>query len=236
MPNVTELKEFYETPLGKFTCQKLRQKISKLWPEVSREKILGLGFALPYLPLLAYGNSCVAFMPSSIGAMKVEDASPTAMVDITALPARNEYFDRAVLIHCMENIEETEKMLEQLWHVMKPAAKILLIVPNDNSLWLKLNTPYKKSLSYTKMTLLHYLLFSKFSPRRISRDLFFIPSNNRSINRLTSFLGNIFWRNYSGVLIIEAEKLIFAPGGKPIKIAPTIWDKIFKPKAASAVG
>ena len=110
--NVFELKEFYESPLGKFTCRNIRAAIIKIWPEISREKILGFGFALPYLPLMAYNNNCVAFMPAIIGAMKIDEATASCMVDSEALPVKNEVFDRIIITHGLEN---TENLRQRLW-------------------------------------------------------------------------------------------------------------------------
>lgn len=233
--DVSELKAFYETGLGKFTCRKLRERITKLWPEVSSEKILGFGFALPYLPLFTYGNNCIAFMPAKIGALKIEEASPVAMVDSDMLPAKNEYFDRVMIIHGMENCELAEKLLEEAWRILKPTGKLLIIVPSSGGIWESHgDTPFRGVRSYSKTQLLEHVLYSKFSAKRVVRELFFIPSRFRWINRLSQVLGAVFLRQSAGVFIIEAEKLIFAAGGRPIKIAPTIWDKVFKPKAVAA--
>ena len=232
--NVSELKNFYETDLGKFACRKIRAKITAYWHETIGEKILGIGFALPYLPLFSYGNSCIAFMPANIGALRIEESPPSVMVDSTTLPAGNEIFDRVVIIHGFENVPMPEKLLEEAWRVLKPNGKLFLVAPNENGTWLGSKSPFYKSRAFSRNKLREFLLFNKFAPRRYGRALFFIPTQFRLINKAGELFGRIFMRGSAGVLIFEAEKLIFGVGGRPIKIAPTIWDKIFKPKTVSA--
>lgn len=227
---VSELKEFYETNLGKFTCRRIRESISKFWQHPSKEKILGYGFALPYLPLFSYGNSCLAIMPPHIGAMKVEGGAACVMAEGTALPAQNEFFDRVIIIHGIENSELPEKLLEEMWRILKPSGKLLLIAPNEGSLWRKSSTPFRETRAYSKRKLLEYLSYNKFAPRRSRRALFFFPTRFIFLNRFIEFFGQVILREFCGIWIIEAEKMVFAPGGRPIKIAPTLWDRIFRPK------
>lgn len=233
--NVSELKKFYETELGKYTCLRLRHKIHQFWPHASKEKILGFGFALPYLPVFSYGNSCLAIMPPTIGAMKVEGGCSCVMADGLMLPSQNEFYDRVMVIHGIENCEIPEKFLEEVWRVLKPSGKLLMVVPNDGSLWQKAKTPFYKSQGYSKSKLNDYLTYNKFAPKRLRRELFCVPTKYMFFNNIMEFIGKIFFREYCGVLIVEAEKLIFASGGRPIKIAPSMWDKVFRPKPALEV-
>lgn len=233
--NAQELKNFYETSLGKFACRKLRAKILNFWPEASKEKILGFGFALPYLPLFSYGNSVIALSPQSIGAVKIEDAVFTALADTTQLPSANEFFDRVLLIHGIEHAEIPEKLIEEAWRILKPNGKLLIIAPHEGGVWLRNNSPFYRTKAYSRAKLIEFLFFNKFYVRRTSRALFFIPTNFKALNVIMEFFGSIFLRPFCGVLIIEAEKRIFAPGGRPIKIPVSIWDKVFKPKVATAM-
>ena len=229
--NVFDLKAFYDSALGRYTCQRLRLKITALWHEISREKILGFGFTLPYLPLFSYGNECFAFMPSTIGAMKIKGSVPCVMADCINLPAKNEYFDRVIIVHGLENCELPAKLLEEIWRVLKPAGKLLVIVPNQGTFWQKIKNPFRTSRVFSRHRLINCLTYSKFTPKKFRRALFFIPTKFRNLNRLCGIIGMIFWRPFSGVLIVEAEKLIFAASGRTIKIPLSPW-KLFKPKLA----
>jgi len=232
--NADELKAFYESGLGKFACRKLRARITSFWPEIANEKIFGFGFTLPYLPLFSYGNKVIALTPENIGPVKIEDASASVIADPTSLPLGNEFFDRAIIIHGLEHVQIPEKLIEEIWRALKPDGKLLIIAPNENGVWLRKASPFYKTKAYSRLKLTEYLYFNKFFVTRFGRALFFVPTRFRIINRISEFFGRIFLRPFCGVLIIEAEKRIFAPGGRPIKIPVSIWDRLFKPKAATA--
>ncbi len=232
--NASELKSFYETPLGKFTCRKLRAKITSFWPEMASEKILGFGFAQPYLPLFSYGNNIIALMPQNLGPVKIEDACAAVITDPTKLPLNNEFFDRAIIIHGIEHVKIPENLIEEIWRVLKPDGKLLLIAPNESGVWLRSNSPFHKTKAYSRHKLNEYLYFNKFFIKRTRCALFFIPTRYKTLNQIGEFIGSVFLRHFSGIIIIEAEKRIFGIGGRPIKIPVSIWDKLFKPKLTAA--
>ncbi len=66
--DVVDLRDFYETRLGAVTRRVVRREIRALWPDVAGQRILGLGYATPYLrQFLPEAERVLAFMPSSKG-------------------------------------------------------------------------------------------------------------------------------------------------------------------------
>ena len=47
--------DFYGTPCGGMTARLLRERLAAIWPELSGQSVLGLGYAAPYLRLWREG-------------------------------------------------------------------------------------------------------------------------------------------------------------------------------------
>ena len=66
--DVTELRDFYDSPLGVTVRRLLRDRIRARWTRVHGEVVIGLGFASPYLNAFQGEASVVgALMPASQG-------------------------------------------------------------------------------------------------------------------------------------------------------------------------
>jgi hypothetical protein len=66
--DIVDLRDFYETRLGAVTRRMLRREIRRLWPNLAGQRVLGLGYATPYLrQFQPEAERIVAFMPSSKG-------------------------------------------------------------------------------------------------------------------------------------------------------------------------
>ena len=63
--DVVDLKDFYTTALGGVVRPILSEHLRTLWPNVSGDRLLGLGFATPYLGAFAgEADRAIAFMPA----------------------------------------------------------------------------------------------------------------------------------------------------------------------------
>ena len=68
--DVTELRDFYATPLGQVVRRLLMPRLRARWTSVKGETIVGLGFATPYLGSFRRdGARVVALMPAAQGAI-----------------------------------------------------------------------------------------------------------------------------------------------------------------------
>ena len=67
-PDVTGLIGFYKSPLGRIARTLLREQIRALAGDVAGQRVLGLGFATPYMRFtLADAERVLAFMPARQG-------------------------------------------------------------------------------------------------------------------------------------------------------------------------
>ena len=70
---------FYGSARGGVACRLLRERVLSLWPDLSRQSVLGLGFAAPYLRAWrGQAGRCVAALPAQVGAARwpLVDAQP----------------------------------------------------------------------------------------------------------------------------------------------------------------
>ena len=57
------------------------------------------------------------------------------LVDDTELPLIDEGADRILLVHMLEWSEKPRELLRELWRVLAPNGRLLLVVPNRRGLW-----------------------------------------------------------------------------------------------------
>ena len=66
--DVVDLRAFYAERLGLVARRLITQRLRKLWPSVSGDRILGVGYATPYLANIAQeAERTLAFMPAAQG-------------------------------------------------------------------------------------------------------------------------------------------------------------------------
>src|SRR3546814_13521430 len=83
--DVVDLREFYETRRGQVARHMVRRAVRSVWPEVRGQRVLGLGFASPYLrQFMGEAERVLAFLPASPGVMH----SPPAGAGLVSLVVR----------------------------------------------------------------------------------------------------------------------------------------------------
>src|SRR5215467_7860449 len=94
--DVRDLEDFYEAPIGQAARRLIQRRLKLHWPELKDRRVLGYGFAVPYLrSWLPEAERVVALMPAQQGVI----AWPTgknlaALGDDDALPFPDAFFDR----------------------------------------------------------------------------------------------------------------------------------------------
>src|SRR6185503_4798117 len=57
------------------------------------------------------------------------------LVDEDALPFPDAFFDCLLVVHVLESTDAMKRHMRELWRVLAPEGKLLLIAPNRTSLW-----------------------------------------------------------------------------------------------------
>jgi len=216
--DIVALEAFYRSQLGINARRLIRQRILALWPPVAGEELLGLGHATPYLSRFkAEGSNITALMPARTGAVHwpQSGANLTGLVDDLELPLSNGSMERILMIHSLENTENYRELLREVWRVLTPGGRVLLVVPNRRNTWGRSDiTPFGHGRPFSFGQLRRTLRENNFEPVSWNGALYMPPSNRKltvkAHNRLEDW-GNRLWRNFCGVLIVEVEKQVHAP-------------------------
>jgi SAM-dependent methyltransferase len=220
--DASDLADFYEAPIGQLARRMISRQVRVLWPSAKGSCLMGYGFAVPYLrPYLADAERVVAVMPAQQGVLAwPPERSLTTISDEDALPFPDAFFDRIVVVHGLEGADATRPLLRQLWRVLAPEGRLLLIVPNRASLWAQLErSPFALGRPFSRGELDRLLRSSLFEPLRWDRALYLPPLRGRRLVRSGSTWERILRRllpGMSGVHIVEAGKTFY--GASPVMV------------------
>ena len=212
-----DLKDFYGCPLGRVVRRLLGARLRARWTEVKDARVFGLGFATPYLAAFRGEAGAVgALMPAEQGAVPWPERGKgaTVLVDATELPLEDESADRILLVHMLEWSEKSRVLLRELWRVLAPNGRMLVIVPNRRGLWARVDTtPFGHGSPFSRSQLAKLLKEAMFSPDDWQYALYMPPFNWRVLLRWPLFwerLGLVLWPTFSGVILVEATKQVYA--------------------------
>jgi len=216
--DVVDLREFYISPLGREVRKLLRRRLARIWPEVKGETILALGYGTPLLrPWLGRAASLIAMMPGAQGVAYWPREGPNSacLAELDCLPLPDESVSRAIMLHALETEADPEAVLRELWRVLKPNGRVLVIVPNRTGFWAHHdNTPFGTGRPYSSTQVRSILRDQGFLVERGWHALFAPPWSSRlglALARAVERVVPFFCPAFGGVLMIEAGKQLFSP-------------------------
>ncbi|MEJ1967606.1 MAG: methyltransferase domain-containing protein [Rhizomicrobium sp.] len=238
--DAAELADFYEAPLGLLTRRIIARQLRVLWPSTKGACLLGYGFAVPYLRTFQTdAERAVALMPAQQGVVAWPADKPlTAMSDESALPFPDAFFDRILVVHGLEGADAIRPLLRQLWRVLAPEGRLLLVAPNRTSLWAQLErSPFAVGRPFSRGELDRLLRSALFEPVAWNRALYMPPFRGRRLIRAGSGWDRLLRRLFpalSGVHLVEATKTFY--GAAPAAAANPVrqWSTARDAPAASA--
>ncbi|MES2905468.1 MAG: methyltransferase domain-containing protein [Pseudomonadota bacterium] len=216
--DVVDLRNFYTTPLGQTARRLLGARLRKRWHHVAGESLLGLGYATPYLkPFREEALRTLAMMPAEQGVVHwppPSEPSSTALVDEYDLPLPGGSMDRVLCVHMLERTQHPGDFLQEIWRVLGPGGRLLMVVPNRRGWWARAeSTPFGHGQPFSRPQLTHLLRESLFSPLNWSEALYMPPSNRGWINRSAALwerAGTLLSAPFAGVYIVEATKQVYS--------------------------
>ena len=215
--DVVDLRDFYETQLGAMARRMIRRGIRAMWPDVKGQRVLGLGYATPYLrQFLTEAERTLAFMPASKGVLHwpSEGRGLTALVDETEIPLPDLSIDRVLLVHGLESSEYQSDMLREAWRVLTGEGRLLIVAPNRSGIWARLErTPLGWGQPYSAAQLSRLLRDNMFTPTRSNRALYIPPLRTRALLRSAPAwerIGSRWFPTFGGVVLVEAGKQLYA--------------------------
>jgi len=224
---VADLRDFYQRPLGQLVRRLLLARIRARWRGLNGETLIGLGFPSPYLGAFrGEADRIGSFMPASQGALVWPSTAPslTVLVDEEHLPLPDRSVNRLLAVHCLEVAERPRPLLREVWRVLTPEGRLLIVVPNRSGVWARLDTtPFGQGRPYSRGQLQRLLADALFTPLDVTNALY-VPPIERPVllKSATAFerIGSRLSHRFGGVIMVEARKELMAPIGKAAPATP----------------
>lgn len=224
--DVTDLRDFYLTPLGVVARRLLTQKIRSKWQRLGSTTLVGYGFATPFLgSFRGEAARILALMPEGQGALvwPSPDRNMTVLVEEDHWPLADNSVDNIIVIHGLESAERPTTLLREMWRVLAPSGRLLIVVPNRAGVWARTDlTPFGQGRPYSRGQIEQQLRDSLFTPAGSDSALHLPPIDRAFIVRYGQTIermGERLFRRFAGVLLVEATKELIAPIGKALPSA-----------------
>jgi SAM-dependent methyltransferase len=210
------LSAFYSSPVGQVARRVIQRRLRESWPDVTGTRVLGYGFAVPFLrSFAAEADMVAALMPEQVGAVAWPSGSTLSVVSQEdALPFPDAMFDRVLVVHGLENAESLRPLMRQLWRVLAPSGKLMIVAPNRTSLWAQVErSPFAHGRPFSRSQLESLLRDTLYAAERWDHALLMPPlKSRRFLGRGISWekIGHRIWPALAGVHIVEASKSMYA--------------------------
>lgn len=225
-PSIVQLRQFYSSRLGRRVKKRLRQFLLEQWPEIGDEVILGVGYAPPLLRVLERGQGkgtiLAALMPADQGAIywPVHTDNRSVLADELMPPFAPNSVQRVVMLHAVEFHAQPEELLKAYWQQLVPGGRLLLVLPNKRGLWARIGrSPFARGTAFRMGDAKDLLEEAQFTLRD-ARTVLFVPPTTHGwwwrVSASIEWLGNLVLPGFGGVLVLEAEKQIYASIKAPV--------------------
>ncbi|TRW18181.1 class I SAM-dependent methyltransferase [Glacieibacterium frigidum] len=215
MPHAETIEDFtdwYATPPGREAARLLSTAVRPLLGKGGR--LLAVGQTAPVLTRLhGLRHERVAMIVETPVRWPATAASRSAVADPERLPFADALFDDALLVHALELCERPRAVLRELWRVLSPAGRVVLVVPNRAGIWARVEAlPFGRGHPYGRGALTRLLDDAMFEVESWSTALSAPPVTRlrwleRPLARLAPHLG--------GVHVVAARKIDgLRPAGK----------------------
>jgi len=237
--DVEGLIRFYKSPLGRLSRHFIHEQVSVLAGDVTGLRVVGLGFASPYLRGALIGSERVlAFMPARQGASAWprEGPSRTVLCDPLELPLTDSAVDLIIVVHALEHAPDPEELMRELWRVCAPSARLVIVVPRRRGTWAGFdNTPFGFGRPYSRSQLDRLLRDHSFTPLAWRDTLHFPPVAFGPVLKSARLLergGRMFHTPFAGVQIVSAKKELFPAIARRKKATSFLPQPDLAPQAA----
>lgn len=223
--DVCDLRDFYATPLGQVARRLVAGRIRSRWRKLHGGTLIGVGYATPYLgQFRGEATRIGALMPMTQGALVWPSDGPksSALVDGEDLPLADNSVDNLIVAHGLEMADRVQPFLRELWRVMAPEGRLLMVVPNRRGIWARTEmTPFGHGRPYSRSQLEGILKGAMFTPVGWTSALYMPPISRNMLLRTAlawERMGARVTTGFAGVIIVEAAKELTAPIAKAKKV------------------
>lgn len=215
--SVTDFKDFYRTREGYLVQRILCSAISEFWEDVHGLRVMGCGYTTPFLDQFSdEAERVIALMPAGQGAcLWPKDKKNLVCLGYeNRFPFENNSMDRIIIVHYLECAEDLRAFLREIWRVLKPNGRVLVVVPNRGGFWAHADwSPFGLGSPFSLYQLNYYMKDNLFSPIRSIGALYTPPFKTRTIQRFSGafeHMGKTILPIAAGVFIAEFKKEVYA--------------------------
>jgi SAM-dependent methyltransferase len=234
--DVLELRQFYATDLGRAARAMLGRKVLEAWGDARGLDVLGLGYATPFVgQFLPTARRVVVAMPAQQG-VEVWPGGGKGLSTLAAedaLPFANALFDRALMVHGLEESPDPVAYLCELCRVLAPSGRAIVAVTSRNGLWANSEaTPFGHGRPFSRGQLAELLREAELEPTGWTRALYSPP-----VGWLTGWaegfeqVGSRLWPPFAGLLVMEAVKQSFAVRPRGVRARVRVAQPVLAPGA-----
>lgn len=216
--DVETLNSFYKTDIGFRVSETLKLELDSRNLFCRKALVASFGYSLPYLPkFLSLNHQIFVFMPARQGIFEWSENKNCCklLMEDYIFPLKNNIIDDFLLIHMLEFSQNAELMLKEIWRVLKPEGRLIIIVPNRKGIWsFYEHTPFGHGVPYSRMQLQNLLKKTNFTLENLQESLYFFPKKNKVLHLLSRFhmsLSTTQFDYFGGVLLVEAKKNVYKP-------------------------
>ena len=207
-----QLSRFYAGPLGRAAARSIGEGLSRVWRALPAERLVGLGYALPWLETLgASAERSLAMMPQEQGARRWPRTGParTAMVDEEELPLPDSSVDRVLAVHLLEHSEQPAETLRETHRVLSANGRVVVVVPHRRGMWARYEgTPFGTGRPWSRAQLTDVMERAGFRVSDTNDALLFppLPEALRVAYAPTDWAGRKAFSAFSGAIIAVGAK------------------------------
>lgn len=201
--DILDLESFYSSDVGQRVANQIRAALVRL-PSGQDDFDFGLGYTSPF-------SLAPVLMPAQQGS--VQSSTPSILVDEFLLPLRDQSQQTVLAAHFLEHSRDGEHALREIWRILKPEGRLILIVPNRRGFWSRRDgTPLGTGRPYSRQQLRRLSQAAGFVPLGWTSALHF-PIFKRAayISPVSERIGRLILSDLAGVLLVELIKRVPAP-------------------------
>lgn len=212
--DTTDLGVFYASALGDLACRRVGRVVGEMWPGLRGLRLLGIGYAAPYLPALA--GACERTLSftapgQSFARWPGGDCPASALADPLYLPLPDASIDRILAVHALESVEDPGEFLHEISRVLGADGRAILVCPNRRGLWARMDTtPFGHGQPFSRSQLRRLMRDSLLTPLRWRETLYVPPVENRLVMRCAQAwesFGAALSLPFAGLHVVEAARL-----------------------------
>lgn len=220
MDNLDEnmLFQFYRSPLGKTVRRLVTRQLEKIYTPGATANhdtrvSAGIGYARPYMKLLSphSGHQIVLqFSGYHLRSWPKGKPSRLAEVDDSNMPLLSSSLNDVLMIHGLEVSVSPVALLDEIWRLLKGSGRLTVVLPHRRGLWSSQeHTPFGHGQPFSQRQIRHLLEDRGFHVHTI-RSALVLPPITPALYLRTAPLVEHLPHTFGGVLVVEAEKMIYS--------------------------